>query len=117
MKLMHVEVIVQDSRLHDLLGYLESIKGYNVQVRAFKNSAGPEPEKKKVSRNIREMSRLQQEWVAKHVKDETTHAELRDAWGKTEFTSTGLYGALNRAITNKVIKKMASGNYKPTGGA
>lgn len=124
MKLMHVELIVSDLRLYDLMKYLESVKAYNVQVRPFSNDATSEEEPKvnkkrgpRKGTNIKETSRLQQEWVLRHVKSEMTGAELRTAWAKTEFRDKGLYGALQKAVKNKYIKRMAHGSYKPIGGA
>lgn len=112
MKLMHIEALVPDHKLHQVMLYLEEAKCYNVKVSAFKNGGAHEPEVK----GGRSARGSQTDWLVAHIKDETAAKDLKDGFTKAGFRVEGIYGALTRAVDQKLIKKTASGTYKPIGG-
>lgn len=119
MRLWHIECIVQDTKHYELMQYLEKIKAYNVVSKTFKNGADEEQPKKKKKEGRKHNNDLptQTDWLQKHLKDDMTSGDIRDAFVEAGYPGVQLYGALSRLVKMNKAKKLASGKYKLIGGA
>lgn len=85
-------------------------RAYNAQYHPVRNGAN---EEKSVSTKKRSNEQVQ--WLVTHTKGDMVAGDYREAWEKAGFKGKSLYGALGRAVTQKLIKKTAAGVYKPVG--
>lgn len=119
MKLWHIEAVVADHKLYDLMLYLEQIKAYNVKNTVFANGQDRTEEPKGQGRSGPRASRSnlpkQEDWLMENVPPEFLPSEIREAWIKKGYRKGSLYGALGRLVRNKQLKKMANGTYKKAG--
>lgn len=87
-------------------------KAYNAKYHPVKNGLNEEKPKPK---STKKRTNEQIQWLVAHVKEPIVAGDLRAGWEKAGFRGKSLYGALGRAVQQKLIKRAADGHYRPVG--